>query len=93
MKYTTKPFEIEAIQCTGDNWPELIEFGEGAINGPLEDDYKGDDPDMVGEVFDMLHSVWIPFYVNNYIIKGMKGEFYPCVAEVFETKYEGILWR
>ena len=28
--------------------------------------------------------------VYDYIIKGLKGEFYPCKPDVFEKKYERI---
>lgn len=27
---------------------------------------------------------------NDYIIKGVKGEFYPCKPDIFEQTYEGI---
>ena len=92
MKYRTRPFEIEAVQFTGDNWDELREFAPGKIDGPFEDWEKEtlDDPDADAAVFDDLHSTWVLFYKDNYIIRGMKGEYYPCVAEVFETKYEAV---
>ena len=28
--------------------------------------------------------------VGDYIIKGLRGEFYPCKPDVFEKKYELI---
>ena len=28
--------------------------------------------------------------VNNYVIKGVRGEFYPCDIEIFEETYEEI---
>jgi hypothetical protein len=28
--------------------------------------------------------------IGDYIIKGLRGEFYPCKPDVFEKKYEEI---
>lgn len=39
-------------------------------------------------VYDRLHSGWILFEPGDWIIKGIKGEFYPCKADVFEATYE-----
>lgn len=94
MKFSTKPFEIEAIQFTGDNLLEVQDFV-----GVLEDgdtfgfrmikdrrkEWPADEP--VAKVYDYLQSEWIPVKMNDWIIKGMKGEFYPCNSEVFEAKY------
>lgn len=79
MKYKTKPCTIEAIQWTGENWTEIMNFvdtGEcklvGGIltiitlEGPMEASY------------------------NDYIIRGLRGEYYPCKPDVFHKKYEVI---
>jgi hypothetical protein len=29
--------------------------------------------------------------VGDYIIKGVKGEFYPCKPDIFEQTYEPVL--
>lgn len=29
--------------------------------------------------------------IDDYIIKGVKGEFYPCKPDIFEETYEMIL--
>ena len=39
------------------------------------------------EVFDYLHQTWVGCKLGDFIIKGVKGEFYPCVKDVFEAKY------
>lgn len=79
-RYKTKPCEIEAIQYTVDNLAEILQWGKGDIffnvlNGNLYiDTLKGR---MRADVYD-------------YIIKGLKGEFYPCRPDVFKKKYERI---
>lgn len=32
----------------------------------------------------------VPVFNNDYIIKGVNGEFYPCNSEVFEKTYEEV---
>lgn len=90
MKYRTKPFEIEAVQWKGYNVSEIKnfvgknEFGEDAFLLPDEILGVWDDP----HVWDYLQKTWVTVNDNDYIIKGMRGEFYPCAADVFEAKYE-----
>lgn len=33
---------------------------------------------------------WAKVYVNDWIIKGVEGEFYPCDPSIFEKTYEPI---
>lgn len=91
-KYQTKPFQIEAIQWTGDNADEIKTFV--GINDNEEDAFLLPE-EMWGEydhpmVWDYLQKTWVGVNDNDYIIKGMKGEFYPCDSEVFEAKYEEV---
>jgi len=78
MKYRKKPIVIDAIQYTGDNKHEIINFTEGqALTNTgysyltiptLEGNNKAD--------------------VGDWIIKGIKGEFYPCKPDIFTLTYE-----
>jgi hypothetical protein len=86
-KYRKKPVVIEAIQYTGDNFEELDLFTHHQFD-ELED--QTDDPEVVAEVFDTLHSTWVGVKLNNWIIEGIQGEFYPCDADVFENTYEKV---
>lgn len=47
-----------------------------------------DDPDATATVFDKLHSTWVLVFDGRWIIKGVKGEFYPCADDVFRETYE-----
>lgn len=86
MRFTTKPFIIDAIQWTGQNGQEIQEFvGEHPkYNIPAFNWLSNGD----AEVWDHLQETWVHVHRNNWIIKGMKGEFYPCDNEVFQAKYE-----
>jgi hypothetical protein len=86
-KYRTMPFVIEAENIDD---PDAIEKFAGANVRYFEEDEKPDldDPDAVAAVHDILHSTWVLVLPGQYIIKGMKGEFYPCDPEIFHSKYE-----
>ena len=77
MRYKTKPCEIEAMKWTGRNVAEIMRFvkNESAIitNGVLI--IKTLEGDMVAST-------------GDYIIRGLRGEYYPCKPDVFQKKYE-----
>ncbi len=89
MKYRRKPQTIDAIQWTGDNEAELDVFTNGDFQ-PLDatDRANCDDPEATGEILDRLHSTWVLVQTGDWIIRGIKGEFYPCRDEVFRDTYE-----
>ena len=78
-RYKTKPCEIEAIQWTGKNIIELLDWGQGKILWNDADDL----------FIDTLEGR-MKANINDYIIKGLRGEFYPCKPDVFKKKYEAI---
>lgn len=79
MKFRTKPFEIEAIQWTGDNAHTIRAFvGAGHFHAKNH------------QVWDYLQDTWVNVNMGDWIIRGMKGEFYPCADEVFRAKYEAV---
>jgi hypothetical protein len=78
-RYKTKPCEIEAIQWTGKNIIELLDWGQGKI---LWND--------IDDLFIDTLEGRMKANINDYIIKGLRGEFYPCKPDVFEKKYEKI---
>jgi len=87
MKFVKKPVEIEAVQLRWDTWSEMCDFlGLPDPNGPIgkqEGEAIGlDIPTLEG----ILHAS-----ENDWIIKGVKGEFYPCKPDIFEQTYEVCL--
>ena len=80
-KYRKKPVEVEAVQWTRNDAPiKLIDFTNSLV--------QINDVEEVFKVYDRLHNEWIPFYWDDWIIKGVQGEFYPCRADVFAATYE-----
>lgn len=82
-KFRKKPVEIEAVQFNGWNFGEIYDWMLG---------FKGVYPSCYEETMtiktlegDMTANV------GDYIIKGVKGEFYPCKPDIFEQTYEPVL--
>lgn len=77
--YCKKPIPVEARQYTGDNFLECQDWSENAI---AMDDYSN--------IF--VVSLEGPMFFNegDYIIRGVRGEFYPCQKDIFEETYEII---
>lgn len=90
MKYRKKPVVIEAIMWTGNNLLEIIKFtGQNAS----ATDYKWEEyEDLVAEkglkIFTLEGSHMAT--IGDYIIKGVKGEVYPCKPDIFEQTYESV---
>jgi len=94
MKYTKKPVEIEAIQWTGNNHREMFDFLEGCENShPMTASGKNFSIDFnkvaCGLVIKTLEGEHLA-NIGDVIIKGVKGEFYPCKPDIFELTYDPV---
>ena len=79
QKYKKKPVVIEAIQLTLFNFDEVEEF----VGGDIGKNKKGE------TVIATLEGAMV-CSINDYIIKGVKGEFYPCKPDIFQQTYDKI---
>lgn len=82
MKYRKKPVVVEAIQFDGKNCFEILKFMGRACDIWNADLLQNDRPVIWTPEGDMAASV------GDWIIKGIKGEFYPCKPDIFEATYE-----
>lgn len=83
-KYRKKPVEIEAIQFL-DDAETLLVIQEFMDDSQLTIDYRDfDDPKLKIETLEGIMNASL----GDYIIKGVKGEFYPCKPDIFELTYE-----
>lgn len=84
--YVKRPVEIQAVQWTGDNKSEIKEFvGDAAQFWQL---YSNDYP-KYGLNIQTLEGTHYAS-VGDYIIRGIKGEFYPCKPDIFVQTYEEV---
>lgn len=89
-RYRKKPVVVDAIQFTGDNFDEIRELTDDEFHLVPQED-RDDDPEIVAEVWDKLHSTWVGVKNDQWIIRGTEGEFYPCDADVFARIYEAAI--
>jgi hypothetical protein len=95
MKYRKKPVVIEAVQLCWKNWQEVCDF-LGPIISEKNPGRQGDFfHDKCGEEAGPWINLTIPTLEGNmdalhgdWIIKGVKGEFYPCRPDIFAATYE-----
>lgn len=94
MKYKKKPIVVEAIQWTGLNFIQVMDFvGEILEYGV---DVHRSAAYLAGQGQPICYIV-IPTLEGNmwaisgdYIIKGVNGEYYPCKPDIFKKTYEEV---
>ena len=102
MKYRKKPVVIEAVQLLWNTWNEMCDHaGVGKLsegkpegcwigddNKPIPDQNKSDcTKNRLGILIPTLEGLMVGIE-GDYIIKGIKGEIYPCKPDIFEATYE-----
>ena len=92
-KYVKKPVIIEALQWDGNNHRDMYEFLEGKTKGYIdsigENFYIDHEKVKGGLVIKTLEGEHVST-ISDYIIKGIKGEYYPCKSDIFDATYEQI---
>lgn len=88
MRFRKKPVEIEAIRWDGENVVEILEFTKKGSAG-------------IGiEVCSSAGSTTIKIHtlegvmtasVGDWIIRGVKGELYPCKDDIFMATYDAVM--
>ena len=91
MKYVKKPIVVEAVQWTGKNLPEVVDFAGDKLNCDMSaNEMCSEDmaKNTINELYiDTLEGT-MHISVMDYIIKGVKGELYPCKPDIFLETYE-----
>jgi hypothetical protein len=94
-KFRKKPVVIDAVQLSWGNWEEICDFVDKAAFGGgvfLDDEtFEVLPEDRYSHTMGMIiHTLEGDHLARqgDYIIKGVKGEFYPCKPDIFEQTYE-----
>lgn len=85
-KYRKKPVVIEAIQYTGDNATEIANWTKQLSSERYIED--GGDYLLIQTLEGTMKAI-----PGDFIIKGIKNEFYPCKPDIFEQTYEKVEWE
>mgnify|MGYP003331121153 CR=1 FL=1 len=83
MKFRKKPVVIEARQLTPSSINEIAYWSNAKImnRAMAQRDQYLVIPTLEGDMSAMM---------NDWIIQGIKGEFYPCKPDIFEATYERV---
>ena len=78
-RYRKKPVVIEAFKFTPENGPEVAEWCDGLASAR--------DGKWISVTISTLEGD-MEASPGDFVIKGVKGEFYPCKPDIFEATYE-----
>ena len=86
QKFRKKPVVIEAMQFDGTSFTahSIVEWAEGAVVVR----FIGV-PERQVLVIETLEGR-MSADAGDWIIRGVKGEFYPCKSDIFEATYEKV---
>ncbi len=82
-KFRKKPVVIEAVQYTGTNFKEILDFLGG-------DDERDKIDIHHNSIFIKTLEGDVHAKPNDWIIRGIKGEYYPCRDDIFWETYEEV---
>ena len=94
MKFRKRPVVIEAMQVPdpsdGKAWADLaywIDQGQmpGTITAEPSEGMNGVDGLLIHTLEGTMRAD-----IGDWIIKGVKGEFYPCKPDIFDATYEAV---
>jgi hypothetical protein len=84
MKFRKKPIVIEAVQFN-DSTERLMQLSE-IVDMEVVVSYSVSGPVMLIKTLEGVMEA----KVNDWIIKGVNGEVYPCKPDIFEKTYERV---
>jgi hypothetical protein len=99
-QFRKKPVEIEAVQLCWRNWGEVCDL-LGDVVGPHNPGRSVSTfSDTCGEQ-SMTEAGWIELTIptlegdhvarhGDFIVRGVKGEFYPCKPDIFAATYDPV---
>ena len=99
MYYRKKPVVIEAFQMTKERrednseWPVWLHEAWNKPHSALGALYPEDYPNSTGSDRLRIQTLEGNQLVSwdDYIIKGVHGEIYPCKPDIFEKTYEEVI--
>jgi hypothetical protein len=84
-KFRKRPVVVDAVQWAGDNWAEVYGW---VMSWDLQD--PGIQRTRDGIVLVSTLEGDMRADRGDWIIRGIKGEFYPCKPEIFAATYEAV---
>ena len=86
MKFRKKPVVIEAIRLNKISNEKVVEFLGGESHRNIDFTINN----SIGVVNIVTMEGTMTANPGDWIIRGIKGEFYPCKPDIFEATYESV---
>ena len=86
MRYRKKPVEVEAIEFRRNDWDRVLEFTNGAAHSLIIERRINGKCTCIIPTLEGEHIAT----EGDYIIRGVKGEFYPCKPDIFAQTYDTV---
>jgi hypothetical protein len=94
LQLRKKPVEVDAVQWNGNNLVEVIRFmGQDVdLNSSIESDKFDDYRAIVRKQGLTIYTLEGEMKASegDFIIKGVKGEFYPCKPDIVKATYDKV---
>ena len=84
--YRKKPVVIVAMQFDGHNYDKIIAWIESYTKHPEMAHSPANTLSMIIPTLEGDHRA----DPGDWIIRGIKGEFYPCKPDIFDATYEAV---
>jgi hypothetical protein len=93
-KFKKKPVVIDAVRFNGVNQSEILDFYPAAFfstEGSTRRSFSDEQPDQSLPIVEIrtLEGTMVA-NVGDWIIRGVKGEYYPCKPDIFKATYEPL---
>lgn len=87
-KFRSRVVVIEAVQLRWDTWSEMCDHaGVGKLaDGKPEGQQDGEKIQLAIPTLEGIMTA----NENDWVIKGIKGELYPCRPDIFEALYDPV---
>lgn len=86
--FRKKPVVIEAVQWDGKNFDEVMNFMKEDHGHKLNYENTEELAYKTGELTIRTLEGNMTASTNDWIIRGVNGEFYPCKPDIFNKTYE-----
>lgn len=87
MKFRKKPIVIDAIQWDGTNKTSIEIAYEFGVSLEIEEDFLSDEKYLIIPTLEGKMKA----SPQDWIIKGVNGELYPCKPDIFEKTYDSVI--
>lgn len=98
--FRKKPIPIPMLEWTGENMDEIQEFtGVFEVTPADRDEPVVELPKFLvkdvlplrAEIYNTEEAAWIPCPVGHFVVKGVRGEFYPISPAALEQSYDEVV--